>query len=94
MRGGGDDVGVREGRGDHAGRHEAADVRHVGQKPRAGRVRDLLHARVVDVAGVRARPGDNELGFSAIKAAATAVAAAAVGTEQKRHSRSGKRSGI
>ena len=61
MGSGGDDVGVPEGRRDNAGRDEAADVRHVGQQPRAGRVGDLLHAGVVDVAGVRAGPSHNQL---------------------------------
>lgn len=68
----GDDVGVAEGRGDDASRDEAADVRHVGQQPRAGRVGDLPHASVVDVAGVSARPGHNQL-FSSAAATATTI---------------------
>lgn len=79
--GGGDDVRVREGRGDHAGRHEAADVRHVGQQPRAGRVRDLLHAGVVDVARVRARSGHNELFFFFTSTTAAAAAVVAAGSQ-------------
>lgn len=59
--GGGDDVRERERGRYHARRHQAADVRHVGQQPRSGRVRDLPHAGVVDVARVRASSRDDEL---------------------------------
>mmetsp|Transcript_24738 Transcript_24738/g.80923 ORF Transcript_24738/g.80923 Transcript_24738/m.80923 type:complete len:488 (+) Transcript_24738:17-1480(+) len=62
VRGGGDDVRVVEG-----GRHnlccdEAGDVRHVCEQDRPDLVADLAHPRVVDVARVRRRAGDDELG--------------------------------
>lgn len=56
MGGGGDDVAVLERRRHHAGRHQAADVRHVPHQVGAVLTGDLLHAGVVDVPGVAARP--------------------------------------
>lgn len=56
-----DDVRVLEGGWYHSCRHEPADVRHVGQQPRAGGIRHLPHARIIDVSRIRARSGNEEL---------------------------------
>ena len=52
--GGGDDVGVRHGRGMHAAGDEAGEVRHVDQVEGADFVGDLAHAGEVDGAGIGA----------------------------------------
>ena len=54
VRGGGDHIRVLKGRRHEAGGHQAADVRHVRQQPRALLVGNGAHARVVVVARVRA----------------------------------------
>lgn len=56
VSGGGNDVAVLERRRHHAGRHQAADVRHVGHQVGAVLNGDLLHAGVVKVPGVAAGP--------------------------------------
>ena len=48
VRGGGDEIGVRHGRGVQAGGDEAGDVRDVGEKVGADAAGDLAHAREVD----------------------------------------------
>ena len=50
--GGGDDVGVLEGRGDDAGSNQTGDVSHVDNQVGANVVGDLAHASVVDQAAV------------------------------------------
>lgn len=56
VRGGGDDVAVREGRRCNSGCHQPADVAHVShqQAGRANFVADAAEARVVERAGVAA----------------------------------------
>ena len=61
VRGGGDDVGGVEGRRDHLGRHEAADVRHVGEHVGAVLVADGANAVVVNEPRVRRRARHDEL---------------------------------
>ena len=67
MRGGGDNVGIRHGAWVLARGDEPRDVRHVHHEVRAHRVRDLAHFCKVDDAGVRARPGDDELGAALLR---------------------------
>ena len=48
-------------------------MRHVGHEVGAHAISDLTHARVVDVAAVRARAGDDELGAEERRAALEGV---------------------
>ena len=63
MSGGGDNVGVGEGRGNDARRHQAADVGHVRHQQRSATVGDLPEPGVVEVARVAADSGDDQLRF-------------------------------
>ena len=57
-----DDVGVFEGGGNHAGRDQARDVRHVDHEVGAAEIGDLAHAFVVDEAAVGGRAGHKDFG--------------------------------
>ena len=63
MSGGGDNVGVGEGRGNDARRHQATDVGHVRHQQRSATVGDLPEPGVVEVARVAADSGDDQLRF-------------------------------
>merc|ERR1719218_401635 len=62
VRGGGDDVRVRERVVHNVRGHETGDVRHVGHEVGAHLVADLAHALVVVVTGVRGGARDDQLG--------------------------------
>ena len=61
VRGGGDDLRVRHGRGMHAAGDEAGEVRHVDDEQRAHLVGDLAHAGKVEDARIGAAAADDDL---------------------------------
>ena len=61
--GGGDDVGVRDGRGVGSTGNEAGEVGHVDEEVGSNLVGDLAHALEVELAGVGAAAADDELRF-------------------------------
>lgn len=60
--GGGDDVGVGKGRGDHTSGDETRDVRHVDDEVGADEVSNLANASVVYKPAVGRGTGDDGLG--------------------------------
>ena len=66
VRGGGHEVGVRDGRRMHARGDEAGDVRDVGEQERAVFLGDLAEAGEVDLAGVGGRADGDHLGLLAL----------------------------
>ena len=62
MGGGGDDIGVLEGRRDDTSSNETGDVGHVDNEVGADLVSDLTHAGVVDQTAVGRGTGNNALG--------------------------------
>ena len=63
VRGGGDDIGVRDRIGIQARRHQARDVRHVDEQIGADRIGDLAEFLEVEVAGVGGETRDYHFGF-------------------------------
>lgn len=62
VSGGGDDIGVEEGRGDNLGGNEAGNVSHIDDKVSANGVGNLAHALVVNQTAVGRGTGDEDLG--------------------------------
>jgi hypothetical protein len=62
VSGGGDNIGVLEGRGDNASGDQTGDVSHVDNKVSTDLVSDLTHALVVDQTAVGGGTGDQDLG--------------------------------
>jgi hypothetical protein len=52
VRGGGDDIRVRKGRGNGVSSDQSADVRHIGDEICPDLIGDFLHALIVDEAAV------------------------------------------
>ncbi len=63
VRGGGDDVRVRDRRGMGTAGDEAGEVRHVDEKVGADLVRDGAHAGEVKLARIGAAAADDEFGL-------------------------------
>jgi hypothetical protein len=61
VRGGGDDMGVRERRGMRATGHEAGEMRHVDHEIGADLVGDLAEAGEIPVPGIGRAAGDDDL---------------------------------
>ena len=66
MRGGHDDMRVRNWRGMHSGGNQAGEVRHVDDEEGADFVGDLAHARKVEGAGIGAAAADDHLRLFAL----------------------------
>ena len=88
--GAGDDVGVRQGRGVHAGGNETCDMGHVDQQPCVDGFRDACHAFEVDRARIGRAAGDQQrraylagagLDLIVVEQAALAVHAVVMGVE-------------
>lgn len=62
VSGGGDDIGVEEGRGDSLGGNEAGNVSNIDDKVGANGVGNLAHALVVNQTAVGRGTGDKDLG--------------------------------
>lgn len=60
--GGGDDIGVLEGRGDDTGSNQTGDVGHINDEVGTDLVGDLAHALVVDQTAVGGGTGNQALG--------------------------------
>ena len=61
VRGGRDDVGMREGTGVEARRHESGDVGHVHEQDRADAVGDVGHPLEIESPRIGARSADDQL---------------------------------
>ena len=73
VRGGRDDVRVVKGGRDELGRDQPADVRHVREKVRAGGIRNLAEATVVDQTGVGGGAAHDQLGAEELRAPSNAL---------------------
>ena len=63
VRGSGDDLRVRHGRGMRATCNQACEVRHVDEQKGADFIRDGAHAREIEGPGIGAAAADDELGL-------------------------------
>ena len=93
VRGGGDDVGVRERAGVQARRDEAGDVGHVDEQQRVDVVGDRGHALEVDDARIGTGAGHDQLGPDLARLALQRVVVDASVGLARRRSRGRRRSG-
>ena len=67
VRGGGNEIGVRQRAGMHSGGDQAGDVGHVHEENRANRFCDLAEALKIEDARIGAGPGDKHLGLVLVR---------------------------